>query len=143
MNQLKIILTCILFTLLPNVCFGEIVVAKLSKSEAKELGITMKHRQNGDAGIKVWLEFRKERALEDFTYCELRMSDENGKHMVSTRIQPHPVIHGQSQEILTVAFSADPSRLENCSFLVVSYGKGFGGVGYRLQVKDFIDLKKL
>jgi hypothetical protein len=142
MKQLKAALTCVLFTLLPNECFGEIMVGKFTKTQAKELGIVMKHRSNGDAGIKVWLEFRKEGVLEGFTYCELRMTDEEGKHQVSTRIQPHPVIHGQPKELLSVAFSADQSKLEHCSFLIVSYGKGFGGVGHQLQVKDFIDLEK-
>ena len=39
----------------------------LSKEEAKELGITMKHRKNGDAGVKVWLQFKKEGFLEKFS----------------------------------------------------------------------------
>lgn len=122
-------------------CFAMISVGHLSKVQAAELGITMEHRANGDAGVKVWLEFKKEGFLEKFTYAELQVNDAKGKHLVSARLEPHPVAYGQPKEIVSVAFSADPAQLGNCAFMIVAYGSSRGDVGYVLKLKDFLDLK--
>ena len=129
----------LLFATLP--CFAMISVGQLSKEQAAELGITMKHRTNGDAGVMVWLEFKKEGFLEAFTYAELQLTDARGKHHISARLQPNPVVHGQPKEVVSVAFSADPAQLENCAIMIVAYGSSRGDVGYVLKVKDFLDLK--
>ena len=131
----------VLLAVAPSPCFAMISVGHLSKEQAAELGITMKHRTNGDAGVMVWLEFKKEGFLEAFTYVELQVTDAKGKHLVSARLQPHPVVYGQPKEIVSVAFSADPAQLENCAFMIVAYGSSRGDVGYVLKVKDFLDLK--
>jgi hypothetical protein len=121
-----------------------ISVGVLNKKKAKEkYGITMHARTNGDAGIKVWLEFKKQGWLNKFTYAELRMEDASGKHLISAQLQPNPVHHRQSKDITTVAFSADAKQLSQCSFLVVCYGSNEGDVGYYLKVKDFLDLANL
>lgn len=121
--------------------YAMISVGTLSPEKAqKKYGITMHARKNGDAGIKVWLEFKQEGWLEKFTYAELRMKNEQGKHLVSAKLEPRPVKHGQREEITTVSFSAAPDQLENCSFLVVCYHSSEGDVGYYLNVPDFIDL---
>ena len=120
-----------------------ISVGILDKDLAKKkYGITMHARENGDAGIKVWLKFKKEGWLEKFTYAELRIQDTRGKHLVSAQLKPNPVHHRQPKDVTTVAFSADPAQLIHCSFLVVCYGSNEGDVGYYLKVKDFLDLKK-
>jgi len=119
-----------------------ISVGVLTKEKAKEkYGITMHARKNGDAGIKVWLEFKKEGWLEKFTYAEFTMEDARGRHLISAQLRPNPVHHRQTKDITTVAFSADADRLEQCSFLVVCYGSNEGDVGYYLKVKDFLDVK--
>jgi hypothetical protein len=117
-----------------------ISVGNLSPEQARELGIEMKSRGNGDAGVKVWIEFKKEGFLKAFTYAELRMADAEGKHLVSARLEPNPVVHGQPEDLVSVAFSADPSQLAKCSFLVVAYGSSRGDVGYYLKVSDFLGL---
>jgi hypothetical protein len=123
--------------------YGEISVGRLTKETAKdEYGITMHARKNGDAGVKVWLEFKQQGWLKKFTYAELRIVDAKGKHRLSAKLQPNPVHHRQSKDVTTVAFSADPDQLERCSFLVVCYGSNEGDVGYYLRVKDFIDMEK-
>ncbi len=129
-----------------NQCFAEISVGTLTKESAKErYGITMHATQNGDAGIKVWLEFKKEGWLEKFTYAELRITDAAGKHMISAMLQPNPVHHRQSKDTTTVSFSADPNQLAQCSFLVVCYNSSEGDVGYFLNVMDgdFLESERL
>lgn len=130
------------FTLLANPCFALIDIGVLTKEKAKEkYGITMHARKNGDAGIKVWLEFKKEGWLEKFTYAELQMVDAQGRHRISAQLQPNPVHHRQPEEITSVAFSVEADQLEQCSFLVVCYNSNEGDVGYILKAKDFLDLK--
>ncbi len=120
-----------------------ISLAPLSKERAATMGITMKSRPNGDAGVKVWLEFKKEGVLEAFSYAELRVLDSEGEHRLSTMLRPHPVVHGQPEEIVTVAFSAAPDELAFCQFWVVAYGSLRGDIGYMLDVKDFLDLGEI
>ena len=101
--------------------------------------MTMHARQNGDAGIKVWLEFKKEGWLEKFTYAELRMVTDDGQHLLSAKLQPNAVHHRKSDDKTTVYFSANSKQLKNCSFLVVCYGSSEGDTGYFLKLKDFLD----
>ena len=143
MKAFKVIITTLLLSIVTSPCFAMISVGELSKDEAKELGITMKHRKNGDAGVKVWLEFKKEGFLEKFTYCELRMVDATGDHVVSAMLQPNPVNRHQPTDVVSIAFSADPAQLERCAFLLVAYGSTKGDVGYMLHVKDFLSQTEL
>ncbi|WP_298859814.1 hypothetical protein [uncultured Gimesia sp.] len=136
-----VLLSICVLTFSTSPSFGMISVGVLTKEAAKEkYGITMHARKNGDAGIKVWLEFKKEGWLENFTYAELRMDDHQGNHLVSAKLQPNPVHHRQPKDITTVAFSVDADQLDQCSFLVVCYTGIRGGVGYYLKAKDFLDL---
>ncbi len=136
------LLTLFFLALVANPAFALISVGTLTKEKAKEkYGITMHARKNGDAGIKVWLQFKKDGWLEKFTYAELRMKDAKGKHLLSARLQPNPLHHRQSDDITTVSFSADRDQLQKCSFLVVCYNSNEGDVGYYLNVRDFLDLK--
>ncbi|MEW6158186.1 MAG: hypothetical protein AB1813_12180 [Verrucomicrobiota bacterium] len=143
MKSIRIILALLVLipALLP--ALGMISVGHLSKAEAEKLGITMKHRKNGDAGVMVWLEFKKEGFLEKFSYAEFQMHDGKGKHVVSAMLQPRPVVHAQPKDIVSVAFSADPAHLPHCAFMIVAYRSIRGDVGYVLNVKDFFDVKQL
>ena len=135
-------LSVCLVSLVAGPSFGMISVGELTKVKAKEkYGITMHARKNGEAGIKVWLEFKQEGWLEEFTFAELRMEDTRGKHLLSAHLQPNPHHHRQAEDVTTVAFSAEPDMLEKCSFLVVCYGSDEGDVGYLLNVKDFLDVE--
>jgi hypothetical protein len=135
------LLAFVVLILMVSPSFGEISVGELTKEQANEkYGITMHARHNGDAGIKVWLQFKQEGWLEKFTYAELRMVNAEGKHLLSAMLQPNPVHHRQPKDFTTVAFSADPDQLNRCSFLVVCYGSNEGDVGYYLNLKDFLDL---
>ena len=131
------------FTLLTaNQCFASISVGTLDKQSAMEkYGITMHASSNGDAGIKVWLEFKKEGWLEKLSYVELVMNNPEGKHIISAKLQPNPMNHRQPEDVTTVAFSAAAEQLKNCKFLVVCYNSSEGDVGYFLDVKAFLDMQ--
>jgi len=135
LGVLLLLLSC------PASSLAMIDVGRLSKEQAKELGITMKQRPNGDAGTMVWVEFKKTGFLDHFTYCELQVNDPAGKHLLSAALQARPVDSRQPPELLSFAFSAAPAELEKCAFMVVAYGSSRGDVGYILSVKDFLDLR--
>ncbi len=118
---------------------GEILLAILDKANAEELGITMKSKA-GKESVKVWLEFKKEGALKEFNYAEFRMNDGKGNFLVTAMLKPHPVVHGQSKDLVSVAFTTTAEHLANCSFTVVNHAV-LGGDGYILNVADFLDLK--
>ena len=120
---------------------AEIGIEALSKERATELGITMKFH-NGKDSVKVWLEFKKEGPLKNFDYVDLNIDDATEKRVLSAMLKPHPVVHGQSNDIVSVAFSADPAQLAHSSFLVVVHDRVLGGQGYQLNVPKFIDVEK-
>ena len=138
-----LLLFAVLTTVIPSSACAMIEIGVLTKEKAKDkYGITMHARKNGDAGIKVWLEFKEEGWLEKFTYAELRMKDKDGKHLLSAKLERNAANHRRSPDKTTVYFSANQDQLKNCSFLVVCYGSNEGDVGYYLNLKDFLDLKE-
>ena len=108
------------------------------KTLEKKAGITVKSSPNGDAGIKVSLEFKKADSEGDFTWVELRMQDEDGQHLLSTRLQPHPIANDQPEKIITVSFSAHPTQLDNC-FFWLRKGGGLGGEILTIKVSEFLE----
>lgn len=118
---------------------GEGVLTK--DAAQKQYGITMHGRKSGGGRITVWIEFKRTGWLEEFTYAELRMDDQNGTQLLSALLQPTPMYSGQAKDLTTVAFSATPEQLAQCSFFVMCYGSNEGDVGYVLKIKDFLDLK--
>lgn len=124
-----------------STCPAEILVENVDVEKAKKLGIAMKSKV-GKNSVKVWLEFKKEGALEKFTYAELRMDDAKGNYLASAMLKPHPVVHGQPGDLVTVAFTTTQEHLARCSFMVVAYPVPMGGEGYILKVADFIEVGK-
>ena len=131
-------LACFLLFALISPASALISVGNLSPKEAKEMGLTMKSRPNGDHGIKVWLEFKKEGFLKDLNYTRFQVNDAKGKHRFSTMLHPHPVAPGQPKDLHTVSFSAQKKELENCTLMIVAYGSLRGDIGYILKVSDFL-----
>lgn len=122
---------------------GEISVGRLTKEKAQQkYGITMHSRPNGDAGIKVWLEFKKTGILEHFTYAELQIVNDEGEPVLNAQLSANPSHHRRPSETTAVAFSAAPAQLAKCQFMVVCYGSSEGDVGYILPVRDFLDLQQ-
>ena len=117
---------------------ADYLISPLTKDEAKKSGITVKSNPNGDAGIKVSLEFKKADSEGDFTWVELRMQDEDGQHLLSTRLQPHPIANDQPEKVITVSFSAHPTQLDNCLFWLWK-GGGLGGEILTIKVSEFLE----
>ena len=113
-------------------------VGPLTKEEASKSGITIKSRPNGEEGTKVWIEIEKDGPLGDFSWIELRMKNEHGEHFLSTRL--HPITRDQTNNIITVSFSVDPSQLDSCSFWLCTGSPVFNGVIHTIKVSDYVDV---
>lgn len=134
---LKISVTSFLFIAASSHCFALMMIADVSKERAKEMGVTMRSKKNGDAGVAVWLEFKTQGALKKFVRVELRMTA-GGKHLVSAPLQSsRPTANSVS-----VYFSADPAYLADSIFMIVVSEPAKGGTGYQFKVKDFIEPEK-
>ena len=140
LTQLSVIVLALLTSAYPVSAMYS--VGPLTQEQAEKSGITVKSRTNGNVGIKVWLEIEKDGFFGDFAWIELRMKDEEGLHLLSTRLQPHPVVHGQSEDIVTVSFSVDSAQLKNCSFWLCKGGSLRGGEILTIKVSDFLNLPR-
>lgn len=120
-----------------------ISIGPLDKEKATKYGITVKARKNGDAGVKVWVEYRKEGLLEGFSYAQLLIQEQNGKHQVSARVSEGPMNRDKNSKVVSASFSAVPDQLKNSTFRLVAHGGGRGGVDYDLKVTDFINIKAI
>jgi hypothetical protein len=113
-------------------CFALMEIAYVSPARAKELGITLRSRLNGDAGVAVWIEFKAVGELKNFTRVELRMTS-GGKHFMSAPLQATRKADGAVEAY----FSADPAQLAGSTFLIAVTDAPRTHIGYRLAVKDF------
>ncbi|MFM8468439.1 MAG: hypothetical protein ACKODH_00470 [Limisphaerales bacterium] len=86
-------------------CLALVQIAEVSKERAKEMGVTLRSRPNGDAGVAVWIEFKAAGALKNFTRVELRMTS-GGKHLVSAPLQ----VTRKAGDLVEAYFSADPAN---------------------------------
>jgi hypothetical protein len=109
-------------------------IADVTEERAKKMGVTISSRANGDAGIKVSLEFRVQGELEKFRWIELRMTTA-GEHLVSAPLLTSPSATGN----LSASFSAAPSSLSECEFWVYVADVPLGGTAYRFKVADFVE----
>ncbi|MCI0541469.1 MAG: hypothetical protein L0Z50_40230 [Verrucomicrobiales bacterium] len=134
---LSISVTTFLLIVASSHCFALMMLADVSKERAKEMGVTMRSRKDGDAGVAVWIVFKTQGALKDFVGVNLRMTA-GGKHLLSAPLQ----ISRPTADSVSVHFSADPAYLADSIFMIVVSEPAKGGTGYQFKVKDFIEPEK-
>ncbi len=115
-------------------CLGETTVERVSKERGKELGMEVRSTPGVD-GVGVELEFKAAGALREFGRVELEINE--GEKTVF-----HATLREERSRApsVVVRFAADRSNLEKITLLVVASEGRVGGSGYRLRVKDFVDL---
>jgi hypothetical protein len=134
----KILILAFLLLAVPGRSQAMISVENVSTNRAKELGVTFRATKNGEAGIKVWLEYKTEGELKDVTYVEVQIGDGESRIMSAQLKVTNP-----GSGTASVNFSAYPKYLPVSSLMIVVYHGPRGDVGYQFQIKDFLDLKKL
>lgn len=114
-----------------------ISIENVSTNRAKALGVTLRARTNGEAGVKVWLEYKTEGELMNVTYVEVRIGD-GANQIMSAQLRVANPGPGKA----SVDFSAFPKYLPVSSVMIVVYHGPRGDVGYNFQIKDFLDLEQ-
>jgi hypothetical protein len=117
-------------------CFAMIDVELVSKKRAEELGVTFQTNTNGEAGIRVTMDFKMQGELKKITYVELRIGEKADRVMSASLPVSNP-----SPDTGRVSFSADPAYLPRSSLMIVVYNGPKGDIGYRFNVKEFIKLE--
>lgn len=121
----------------PSPCFALVEIAEVSNERAKEMGVILRSRPNGDAGIAVWIEFKAAGVLKNFTRVELRM-ESGGKHLVSA-----PLLATRTGDKVEAYFSADPAQLAGCTLLIAVTDAPRTHIGYQLAVRNFVEAARL
>ena len=95
-------------------CFAEMTIEDVSKEWAKEMGVTMRSHKNGDAGVAVWLEFKTNGKLKDFSRVDLQIGEGKSRIMSAPLLASHP-----SPGSVAVQFSAYPAYLATSTLTIV------------------------
>jgi hypothetical protein len=76
-TKLPLLVPALLLAAAPGNCFADygIVDVSKAKTKTKEMAVTIRMEKNGDAGIRVRMEFRSSGKLKQFSPVEFRMSD--------------------------------------------------------------------
>ena len=108
-------------------------VEHVSRERAKALGVSFRTNVYGEAGTKVWMEFKPEGELKDIASAELQIF-EGGKQIVRA---PLSMTRSASNQV-TVSFLADAAYLPESMLFMVSDNRGLGRTAYQFKVWDFI-----
>jgi hypothetical protein len=116
-------------------CFALQENEEISKERAKALGVSLRSNPNGEAGVKVWIEFKATGELKNFSHVDLQIGDGEKRMVTAPLMASH-----QDAEGVSVQFSADPAWLPSSVLTIVVSGGPRSRVGYQFKVKDFIEL---
>jgi hypothetical protein len=128
-------------------CFAIWDVLLVSKTEAEKQGLEIRGKAAGPNRISVELEFKAEGAFKAFS-PDAKNNDrssvqlwigEGDNPQVTATLREDRSKEGR----VIVHFTADRAQLEQIRLMVMApYADGaLGGAQYRLQIKDFIDVK--
>jgi hypothetical protein len=133
---LNILAVAVLLVAAPGTCFALWGIARVSREEAKELGMQVRFEPAGPKQVRVELEFKPEGRLKDFSRVDLRIGERDNPSVTAPlqedRSKPGRVV---------VSFSADREQLDKLT-LWVMVPESLGGTIYDLRVKDFVEVKK-
>lgn len=110
-----------------------ISVERVSPERARQLGVSVSTNSNGQAGIRVTLQYPKVGELEKVTYVEAVVGA--GTHSeFSAHLRETEPTAGRG----SASFSVAPVHLHTSRFMIVVYHGPRGDVGYEVRVRDFL-----
>ena len=141
-NSMKKILNILavtsVLTVASSPCFALQENMDVSKERARTIGVTIRSHPNGEAGLKVWVEFKTEGVLKNFDRVEFEMRA-GGKPVVSAPLlASRPAVN-----TVSAYFSADAHYLATSVLTIVVQDGERNRVGYQFKVKEFVDLRKV
>ena len=130
----KLIGACLLMAF-SSPCFALNMEMGVSVEQARKLGVVIKSREDGVAGIRVWLELETKGAFQTFRRVDLLVKSED-QHLASV---PVAVTH-PTPERISAGFSSHRSLLKSSELQVSVDSKG--SIIYRFKLSDFVDLEQ-
>jgi len=128
----------ILLTLTCGRCLAMMEIARLSKDEARKMGIELRALAAGPRDARIEMEFDTRDALKKFNRVDLELM-QDGKFLV---LAPLKEERTKPNHIL-VAFAADRAAIKTLTLRIVVSEPALGGTGFEIPLKDFIDLDKI
>ncbi len=114
-------------------------LTEVSREQAKELGMEIRAKAAGPAGVRVELEFKTEGKLKDFGPDRNSRVDlwitKGKKFLLAAALQMERPAPGR----VAVSLFADRSQLDSMALVVVVGSGLMPGGGYLLPLKDFVD----
>ena len=137
-TTLKISVMTFLLVAASSPCFALWSGGRVSKEQAKELGLEIRSAANGTNAVWVELEFKTEGKLKSFSHVDLRIS-EGEKELVTATLREDRSRPGR----VVVSFTTDRAHLDKITLWVYVADMMPGGTIHKLRVKDFVELEKL
>ena len=128
----RLALTLLLFAA-SNRCLAEMGIVKVSKEQAKELGMEVRFTDNGPNEVWVELEFKPEGKLKDFRHVSLEIRDGAKLLMGYSPLKEKRPKSG----VVVVGFLANRSYLDKVTLSVVT-GFPMNMTGHELRLKEFV-----
>jgi hypothetical protein len=127
----------VLFVATCGTCLGVISIRKLSKDQAKDLGIELRAKPNGPNEAWIELEFKPEGRLAGFQHVSLEIRDGDAFQLGWTRLKDERTSSGS----VVVRLMGNRAFLEKVTLRIVRGATG--DIGDDLRIEDFVDLKEL
>src|SRR6516225_2640608 len=119
---------------MPSRCSALEFIKEVSKEEAKKLGVVIQTNRNGEAGMRVSLEFEPKDELKNFLRVEVEMY-KGGKCLIHAPLQTSNPAPGK----IAAYFSTDASNFPWTALKIVVQDGARTRIGYRLALKNFVE----
>jgi hypothetical protein len=131
---MKIIITTLaLFLTLSLQSQALVTITRVTAATAeKDYGIKIRTHQSNPHQVGVWLEFKPEGELKDFSSVELSIAQ--GDHNLIALSLATETKDG----VVTAMFNVDPSLLRDSRFTILKHHGGRTNTGHMIFVKDFL-----
>jgi hypothetical protein len=116
-------------------CLALVSIMPVSKEKAKEMGINVT-LQPREEDVWVRVDFKTTGPLKGYRYANLDLK-QGKKRLLMAALMSHRPRTDSPDDASQVDFYLDPAALPDASVTLIAY-EGRGGIGYELQMKDFI-----
>jgi hypothetical protein len=110
-------------------------LTRVTKADAKEMGIEIRTTPAGPNDVRVEMEFKIEGHMKAFSSVDLRVGD--GEKVLTASLKEDRTQPGR----VVVSFSADRTQLDKAMLWIMVPGT-LGGTIYEVRVKDFVEVEK-
>lgn len=128
----------LILTLACGRCLAMMSISRLTKDEAKKMGIEIRAIAAGPRDARIEMEFDTSDRLKNFSRVEMELM-QDGRFVVLAPLKEELT----KPNHVFVGFAADRAAIEKLTLRIVVSDSARSRIGYEIPLKDFIDLDKL